>query len=81
MHPLIEATELMALQRAGTPLVLLDCSFELTDTGAGERAYVAGHLPGAHYAHLDRDLSGPLRGADGVFRGRHPLPARDPFAG
>ncbi len=69
---LISATELMALQAGGTPLVVLDCSFDLGDTSAGERAYAAAHLPGAHYAHLDRDLSGPKDGRNG----RHPLPAR-----
>lgn len=80
MNSLISAAELMALQRAGTPLVLLDCSFELTDPKAGERAYEAGHLPGAHHADLERDLSGPKHDADGVFRGRHPLPSRADFA-
>jgi thiosulfate/3-mercaptopyruvate sulfurtransferase len=60
--------------------VLLDCGFELSDPPAGERAYAAAHLPGARYAHLDRDLSGPKTGADGVFRGRHPLPSREALA-
>jgi thiosulfate/3-mercaptopyruvate sulfurtransferase len=79
-QPLITVDELRALQAGGAPLVLLDCGFELADPGAGERAHAAGHLPGAWYAHLERDLSGPQVGADGVFRGRHPLPARDVFA-
>lgn len=73
---LISASELRALQAAGTPLVLLDCGFELADAAAGERAYAAGHLLGAHYAHLDRDLSGPKNGRNG----RHPLPAREAIA-
>ncbi|NNE71589.1 MAG: sulfurtransferase [Rhodothermales bacterium] len=51
--------------------VLLDCRFELTDIEAGHRDYLTGHLEGAHYAHLDRDLSGPIE--PGVT-GRHPLP-------
>jgi thiosulfate/3-mercaptopyruvate sulfurtransferase len=70
---LISVAELQALQAAGTPPVLLDCSFDLADTGAGARAYAAGHLPGAHYAHLDADLSG-------AKTGRHPLPPREAFA-
>ncbi len=73
---LISAPELQALQAAGTPLVLLDCSFDLADTAAGGRAYAAGHLPGAHYAHLDADLSGAKTGRNG----RHPLPDRAAFA-
>lgn len=70
---LITAAELRAL--AG-PRVLLDCSFDLADPAAGERGFAAAHLPGAQYAHLDRDLSGPK--APG--RGRHPLPERAAFA-
>ncbi len=73
---LISAAELMALQAAGTPLVLLDCSFDLADPEAGARAHAAGHLPGALYAHLDRDLSGAKSGSNG----RHPLPERGAFA-
>lgn len=51
--------------------VIVDCRFELANTAAGEAQYTAGHLPGAVYAHLDRDLSGPMTG----LNGRHPLPA------
>src|ERR1700748_1918423 len=51
---------------------VIDCRFDLADTEAGEKAYLAGHLPGAHYLHLDRDLSGPKNG----HNGRHPLPDR-----
>ena len=35
---LISVEELQALQAARTPLVLLDCSFDLADTSAGARA-------------------------------------------
>ena len=73
---LISPAELRGLQ---DPLIL-DCSFDLADTGAGERAYAAGHIPGAFYLHLDRDLAGPKTGPDGAFRGRHPLPEREAFA-
>jgi thiosulfate/3-mercaptopyruvate sulfurtransferase len=73
---LITCAELRELRAAPASLVLLDCSFDLADAAAGERAYGDGHLAGAHYAHLDRDLSGPkLAGA-----GRHPLPARQAIA-
>jgi thiosulfate/3-mercaptopyruvate sulfurtransferase len=50
--------------------VVLDCRFELTLPEWGEQAWAAGHIPGALYAHLDRDLSGPVTAASG----RHPLP-------
>ena len=73
---LITASQLINLQASGTPLVLLDCGFDLADTSAGERAYAEGHLPGAHYAHLDRDLSGKKTG----HNGRHPLPTRQALA-
>lgn len=73
---LISAAELRAL---ADPLIL-DCGFDLADTSAGEQAYAAGHIPGAIYLHLDRDLCGPKTGPDGAFRGRHPLPERDAFA-
>jgi thiosulfate/3-mercaptopyruvate sulfurtransferase len=74
--PLIDAATLHGLMAAGTPLVLLDASFDLTDTAAGERAYAQAHLPGALYVHLDRDLSAPKTGRNG----RHPLPSRETFA-
>jgi thiosulfate/3-mercaptopyruvate sulfurtransferase len=77
---LISADDLQALLDAGRPVVLLDCRFDLADVAAGERAYAAGHLPGAHYLHLDRDLSGDKHDAQGRFRGRHPLPERNRFA-
>jgi len=73
---LISAAELQALQGRTQPLVLLDCSFDLADPAAGERGFAAAHLPGAVYAHLDRDLSGAKTGRNG----RHPLPERATFA-
>lgn len=78
--PLIDASELAARLAADRSMVLLDCSFELTDPAAGERQFAEVHLPGARYAHLERDLSGAKTGADGRFRGRHPLPSRADFA-
>ncbi len=79
-HPLITAATLKQRLDAGEPLVVLDCSFDLADPTAGERSHREGHIPGAFYAHLERDLSGPKRGADGVFRGRHPLRSRVDYA-
>lgn len=52
-------------------LVILDCRFALDDPGYGARSYGEGHIPGAQFADLERDLSGPI--LKGVT-GRHPLP-------
>jgi thiosulfate/3-mercaptopyruvate sulfurtransferase len=62
---------------------VFDCSFDLADATAGERAYAAAHIPGAAYLHIDRDLSAakrpdPTTGRDP--RGRHPMPDRARFA-
>jgi thiosulfate/3-mercaptopyruvate sulfurtransferase len=75
---LISAAALQdALSRTATPGVLvLDCSFDLANADAGEAAYMRGHVPGARYAHLNRDLSGPKA----PLSGRHPLPDRQQLA-
>lgn len=57
-------------------LRLVDCRFDLADRQAGRRAYEAGHLPGAVYAHLDEDLAAAVTPATG----RHPLPDPTAFA-
>lgn len=51
---------------------IVDCRFALTAPDKGRRDYLAGHIPGAVYAHLDEDLSGSI--LPGVT-GRHPLPS------
>jgi thiosulfate/3-mercaptopyruvate sulfurtransferase len=77
MHTtLIAAEELRSLLAADASVVVVDVSFDLADTGAGERQWREAHLPGSVYLHLDRDLSGPKSGANG----RHPLPHRAAFA-
>ena len=50
--------------------IMVDCRFNLMEPEAGRRAYRENHLPGARYAHLDDDLSGPIT----PETGRHPLP-------
>ncbi|MBV8502468.1 MAG: sulfurtransferase [Paucibacter sp.] len=67
---------LIAFAELRPEMLLIDVSFDLGDSAAGERAYAAGHLPGAHYLHLERDLSGAKTGSNG----RHPLPDRAAFA-
>jgi thiosulfate/3-mercaptopyruvate sulfurtransferase len=44
--------------------------------GSGRQRYEAGHVPGAVFLDVDRDLAEPPSGD----RGRHPLPAPDEFA-
>lgn len=51
-------------------VVIVDCRFSLADPTLGQRQYQEGHIPGAFYLDLNRDLSGPV----GVHGGRHPLP-------
>lgn len=51
-------------------LVIVDCRFSLADADQGCREYTAGHIPAAHYLHLNQDLSSPV----GHHGGRHPLP-------
>ncbi|MBD3610330.1 MAG: sulfurtransferase [Gammaproteobacteria bacterium] len=48
----------------------IDCRFNLANPDEGMQQYQQSHIPGAIYAHLDRDLSGPLSN----HTGRHPLP-------
>jgi thiosulfate/3-mercaptopyruvate sulfurtransferase len=54
---------------------VVDCRWELGDPERGRELYLAGHIPGASFLDVDRDLSGPPG-----ERGRHPLPAAEDFA-
>jgi thiosulfate/3-mercaptopyruvate sulfurtransferase len=66
--PLVTAAWLR--ERVGEPgLRIIDCSFKLGDPGAGERLWLEGHIPGATFLDVDRDLA-----AEPGERGRHPLP-------
>jgi len=57
-------------------LAIIDCRFDLANPEGGRRAYLQGHIPGARYADLNRDLSAPISATSG----RHPLPAPADFA-
>src|SRR5207247_2096483 len=54
---------------------VFDCRHDLGKPQLGEQQYREAHIPGALFAHLDRDLSAPKTGANG----RHPLPDRGAF--
>ncbi|HEX9866866.1 MAG TPA: sulfurtransferase [Acidimicrobiia bacterium] len=68
--PLISAADLLA--RLGE-VELFDLRWSLTDPTHGVRAYEEGHLPGAVFVDLDRDLAA-VEGS-----GRHPLPSVSGF--
>ncbi|KOR38238.1 MULTISPECIES: sulfurtransferase [Planktothricoides] len=57
-------------------LAIADCRFSLADPNLGEQQYQAGHIPGAHYLSLDRDLASAVQ----QHGGRHPLPNPDQLA-
>ena len=63
-------TETLASHLNDPTYAIVDCRFSLDDTAWGERQWAERHIPGAVYAHLDRDLSGETTG----INGRHPLP-------
>jgi len=76
VEPLIDVTSLARSLAAGPRPVLLDVRWRLAGSPdpPGIVAYQAGHLPGAVFIDLDRDLSG----APGAG-GRHPLPEAAAF--
>ena len=61
----------LATHLAARDWVVIDCRFDLARRDWGAQAFAAGHIPRALYAHLERDLSGPVTPQSG----RHPLPA------
>jgi thiosulfate/3-mercaptopyruvate sulfurtransferase len=50
-------------------LAVIDCRYVLGQPGAGHPLYLDGHIPGAAFLDVDRDLAG-----EPGERGRHPLP-------
>lgn len=75
MSNLIQAEEL--IKRLGqAELRIVDTRFSLTDASAGQKAYYEGHIPGAIFFDLDKDLAQ----AASKHGGRHPLPDMRDFA-
>jgi thiosulfate/3-mercaptopyruvate sulfurtransferase len=54
---------------------VFDCRYDLVKPDLGEHQYREAHIPGALYAHLERDLSTLKTGRNG----RHPLPEPTAF--
>ena len=71
--PLVSAGQLAAELAGPAAPTVLDCRWELAG-GADRAGYDRGHLPGAVFVDLDRDLSGPPGPG-----GRHPLPTPAAF--
>jgi len=67
---LISASELHRRFREES-VAIFDCRFALNDPDAGRAAFEGSHIPGARYADLEQELSGPIS----TETGRHPLPA------
>lgn len=71
MHSTLISTATAAALLADPAVVVCDVRHDLAQPDHwGETQYRAGHLPGARFVHLDRDLSAPRNG----HNGRHPLP-------
>ncbi len=78
MQPLVSAGWLLerATQVTANEVIVLDTRWSLS--GAAHAAYLEGHIPGAHFVDLDRELAAP----PGPGRpGRHPLPSAATFGG
>jgi len=73
-NTLVQA-ETLAIALSRPDLAIVDCRFNLANPLAGESAYLDGHIPGAVYAHLERDLSDMKPGG----AGRHPWPQAETF--
>jgi thiosulfate/3-mercaptopyruvate sulfurtransferase len=72
--PLISVGALVELLAIGPPPALLDVRWELGGR-PGAIDFDEGHIPGAAFVDLDRELAGPPGSG-----GRHPLPRADAFA-
>ena len=69
------STDVLARHISDPAWVVIDCRFSLADPAAGGMLYADRHIPGAHYAHLDRHLSSRIT----EITGRHPLPDPEMF--
>ena len=59
----------LARSLSDAAVIVFDCRHDLAKPEAGAAAYAQSHIPGARFAHSDRDLSAPVTGRNG----RHPL--------
>lgn len=58
------------------PICIIDARFNLSIPEEGQKLYAQGHIPGAIFLDLDKDMCGKKTGKNG----RHPLPDREKLA-
>ena len=77
MHTKLISTAELAAHLDDPSFVIVDVRHDLAQPDTlGESQYRAGHIPGARFAHMDRDLSAAKTGKNG----RHPLPTPEAAA-
>ena len=64
-------TSMLAEHLEDPDWIIIDCRFNFKFPKKGEKDYQEEHILGALYAHLNRDLAGPVEKGRS---GRHPLP-------
>ncbi len=75
-YTVLIATNELAPHLGDPDWAIIDCRFRLDNSAFGRQAYNEAHIPGAIYAHLNEELSGPIVPGQ---TGRHPLPSMEQF--
>ena len=73
-YPVVSAKWLKANIKSPN-LIPADCRFSLIDHDYGKHSYINGHIPGAVFFDMEKDLSSPDKSL-----GRHPIPDIDAFS-
>ena len=76
MHTTLISTDLLAEHLIDASWVIADCRYNLNDETWGRAEYDAGHIPGAMFVDVARDLAARRSGVNG----RHPLPTVEAMA-
>lgn len=66
----MQVEELYKEIHEGKPLTIIDVRYDLKDETYGQRAYLEGHIPGAFFLDVKRDLASPAK----KHGGENPLP-------
>jgi thiosulfate/3-mercaptopyruvate sulfurtransferase len=70
MANVLVSSEWLVSHQGDTNLIVVDCRFSLANPLLGYQQYLQGHIPGAYYLDLNRDLASSVQ----QHGGRHPLP-------